>query len=77
MHHNTMHMLLQIKLNDKLWSSKEREDILLAALPIFEKKRRLNKITVQSSSCDLEINENEILQIDEGSESSSDNYSSE
>ena len=62
MHHNTMHMLLQIKLNNKLWSSKEREDILLAALSIFEKKRRLNKITVPLSSCDLEINENEILQ---------------
>ena len=53
MHDN---MLLQIKLNDKIWSTKEREDILLASLSIYEKKCRLTKITMPSSSRDMEAN---------------------
>ena len=73
MHHNTMRMLLQIKLNDKIWSTKEREDILLTSLSIYEKKRRLTKITVPSSSRDLEANEDEdgLLQVDGGSDTNS------
>ena len=43
----------------------------------LREKTLMNKITVPLSSCDLEINKNEILQIDEGNDSSSDNYSSE
>ena len=45
-----MKMLLHIHLNDKLWIEKERHDILLRALAIYEEKRCCNKLDTSSSS---------------------------
>ena len=50
LHHDTMNMLLQIHLNDKLWTNKEREDILLRALAIYEEKRRCKQLDSYSLS---------------------------
>ena len=50
LHHDSMKMLLHIHLNDKQWTEKERDDILLRALAIYEKKRRCNKLDTSSSS---------------------------
>ena len=49
LHHNTMQMLLQICLNDKLWKKGEREEILNIALEEYEAKRRATKLMEKRS----------------------------
>ena len=67
MHHNTMQMLLKIKLNDRLWQDNEREEILARALEIYQRKRRATRLT--GAACQSNRNQAESDDSDDSDES--------
>ena len=62
--HDTIRMLLSIKINDHLWSEQERDNIILEAVDLYMSAPRKKQVDTPETSPQEKVNEPPLIEID-------------
>ena len=62
--HDTIRMLLSIKINDHLWSEQERDNIISEAVDLYMSVPRKKQVDTPERSCIEKVNKPPLIEID-------------
>ena len=69
--HNTIRMLLSIKINDHLWSEQERDDIISAAVDLYMSAPRKKQVDSPETNRQEKVNQPPLIEIDSDNDNES------
>ena len=62
--HDTIRMLLSIKMNNHLWSEQEHDNIILETVDLFMSAPQKKQVDTPETSCQGKVNEPPLIEID-------------
>ena len=69
--HDTIRMLLSIKINDHLWSEQERDDIISAAVDLYMSAPRKKQVDSPETNRQEKVNQPPLIEIDSDNDNES------